>query len=79
LVDEKNETPENIKEAMEVFHHGLEQFESQNWNKADELFQQVQEIIPSDGPSGVYIKRCKTYKRKAPAASWDGVFNLTVK
>jgi adenylate cyclase len=79
LVDEKNETPENIKEAMEVFHHGLEQFESQNWNKADELFQQVQEIIPSDGPAGVYITRCKTYKRKAPAASWDGVFNLTVK
>ncbi len=79
LVDEKNQTPEDIKEAMEVFHQGLEQYESQNWNKADELFQQVQKIIPSDGPAEVYIKRCKTYKRKAPPASWDGVFNLTVK
>jgi len=39
----------------------------------------VQKIIPNDGPSDFFIKRSIQYKRKAPEAGWDGVFNLATK
>ncbi len=79
LIDEKSSTESNVKEALEVFHNGLELFEQKKWDDAQNSFKEVLKIILDDGPSGVYLKRCRDYKRKPPAETWDGVFNLAVK
>jgi adenylate cyclase len=79
LVDEKSETPDSVREALDIFHSGLEAFENKEWSAALDLFNKVMEILPEDGPSNVYIKRCKDFMKKEPPASWDGVFNLTLK
>ena len=79
LIDEKSETEPLVKEAVETFEAGLTLFEEKDWDKAHAVFQQVLKISPDDGPAQVYDKRCAEFKAKAPAASWDGVFNLTVK
>ena len=79
LIDEKNSAPKNINEGIEIFHQGLDFFEAKNWEKATEYFQAVRKIIPADGPSEVFIKRCNQYRKKPPADNWDGVFNLSVK
>ncbi len=79
LVDEKSATPDLVREALDIFHNGIEEFEKKNWQAALGLFNKVIEIMPEDGPSNVYIKRCKDFIKKEPPASWDGVFNLTLK
>jgi adenylate cyclase len=79
LIDEKSATNADILEAVELFHKGLELFESRQWDAAAAQFRKVQKIVPGDGPSGVFIKRCQGFKKNPPAASWDGVFKLPEK
>jgi len=79
LIDEKGSTEAKTKEALHVFQTGLDFFEQKRWDDALGKFREVLKIIPDDNPTNIYIKRCQNYKRKAPAESWDGVFNLTLK
>ena len=79
LIDEKSATDADTIEAVDLFHEGLELFESRKWDEAIAQFRKVQKILPGDGPSEVFIKRCQGFKKKPPVASWDGVFNLSVK
>ena len=79
LIDEKSATNADTLEAVELFHKGLELFESRQWDAAAAQFRKVQKILPGDGPSGVFIKRCQGFKKNPPAASWDGVFKLPEK
>jgi adenylate cyclase len=79
LIDEKSQAGKDITEAVGIFHRGLELFEAKQWAKAQKLFEEVLGLFPEDGPAQVFAKRCATYRRKPPAQSWDGVFNLTVK
>lgn len=79
LIDEKSATAADMLEAIELFHKGLELFESRQWDAAAAQFRKVQKILPGDGPSGVFIKRCQGFKKNPPAASWDGVFKLPEK
>jgi adenylate cyclase len=79
LIDERSEAGADTVEAVEIFHKGLELFESRSWDEAIGEFRKVQTILPGDGPSGVFIKRCQGFQKKPPPASWDGVFNLSMK
>ncbi|MBN2552077.1 MAG: CHASE2 domain-containing protein [Spirochaetales bacterium] len=79
LIDEKASTDAGTLEAVELFHKGLELFEERRWDAAIGEFRGVQRILPGDGPSEVFIKRCQGFQKKAPAASWDGVFRLEIK
>ncbi len=79
LIDETEYADEKMIEAVDIFHRGLFHFENKDWQDALELFRNVTELIPDDGPSGIYIKRCIDHQRKAPPANWDGVFNLKTK
>ena len=79
LVDEAELVDDQTGERVHIFHKGLEKFEEKNWAEALKMFTKVQEIDSEDGPSGIYIKRCQEYLKKAPPANWDGVFNLTTK
>ncbi len=79
LIDEKENADPKVASAVEVFERGLEFFEKREWDAAIGEFREVLKILPEDGPANVYIKRCKDFKRKEPPATWDGVFNLTMK
>ena len=79
LIDEKSNTDDKTAEGLEKFHDALGHFEAKDWAGAEEGFKNVTKILPDDGPSPIYLKRCQEYTKKPPPASWDGVFNLTVK
>jgi adenylate cyclase len=79
LIDEKASTAADTLEAVEQFHKGLELFEARQWDEALAEFRKAQRILPGDGPSEVFIKRCQGFQEKPPPASWDGVFNLSMK
>jgi class 3 adenylate cyclase len=46
-------------EAIRVFNEGLACFEGNDRVKAGELFQRVLDLLPGDGPAGVYAIRCR--------------------
>jgi adenylate cyclase len=71
-------TPE-IREGVGFFHEALDEFEKRDWASASLKFEGVKKVLPGDGPSDFFIKRCKEFLKKPPADSWDGVFNLTTK
>ncbi len=79
LLDEAGSEEAKVKEAVGIFHRGLEQFEGKEWQAAKDSFQQVLHILPDDGPATTFTRRCDEYIVKPPPASWDGVFNLTSK
>jgi adenylate cyclase len=79
LVDEAEFADEKSREIIGLFHSGLELFERKEWSEAMTVFNKIRTIDPEDGPANVYVKRCQEYKKKAPPANWDGVFNLTTK
>ena len=79
LIDEKSLTDAKTVEAVDTFHHGQKLFEQKGWEEAKKFFNEVQKLLPGDGPSKVFSDRCTEYMKKAPPDSWDGVFNLTVK
>ena len=65
--------------AVEIFHQAQALFEARDWDKAAGLFEEVQRLLPGDGPAEVFLKRCREFKKKPPADNWDGVFSLTMK
>jgi adenylate cyclase len=79
LVDEKSETPHDVSEAVNIFHEALDYFEQQEWDRAKKRFRDVFQLLPEDGPTRQYMKRCDNFVSKPPPASWDGVFNLESK
>jgi adenylate cyclase len=79
LIDEKGEADPKLREALDIFHAALELFEKREWDAAQKRFKETDRLLPGDGPSAFFSKRCAQYKRKGPEKDWDGVFNLTTK
>ena len=79
LVEEKSVVENTVLQAVQVFEEGMQDFEAKRWETAAETFTHVLEILPTDGPAAIYLKRCQEFLKKPPADTWDGVFSLTVK
>jgi len=79
VIEEKSQTSPELKEAVAIFHAGLDLFEEKNWKKAEARFEEVLKILPEDGPASTFLKRCQQYIVNPPPENWDGVFNLTTK
>jgi adenylate cyclase len=78
-------TPEETK-LFELFETGHEHYLRMDWDRAIDIFRKARgvERFPENEvtPSDIYLKRCKAYKERPPAASgeeWDGVHRLTEK
>lgn len=67
------------EKAGKIYSNGIEKYLARQWDEAIDLFNQVLEIIPNDGPSKVYIERCVLFKQTPPPEKWDGRFVLKTK
>jgi adenylate cyclase len=79
LIDEKSVANPDTVEAIQLFHRGLDLFEAREWGAAISEFRKTLKILPGDGPSEVFLRRCQGFQKKPPPASWDGVFKLEMK
>jgi adenylate cyclase len=79
VLDTKADAPVALHEQAALFHKAMDFFEERNWQDAENTFRQVLTIAPSDGPSRLFVNRCKQYRDYPPAKDWDGVFKLTEK
>jgi adenylate cyclase len=66
-------------EGYALYNKALELFRMKKWADAEDHFSKALSVLPEDGPSEVFIKRCKQYSRKSPSSDWDGVYNLVKK
>jgi len=79
LCNFRSDITEDDKKGYAHYDKGQEWFRLKKWAAAEEEFKKVLDYLPNDGPANVFIKRCKQYNKKAPAANWDGVYNLSKK
>lgn len=62
-----------------AFEKGLEKYRNCQWDEAIAAFEGVLAMAPGDGPSRLYISRCRELKENPPGDGWDGVFTMTRK
>ena len=79
LLELKSDAPDALFEQVYLFHKALDLFEARNWKDAIDAFNKVLKRFPNDGPSPVYLERCRQFLDYPPEANWDGVFDLTEK
>lgn len=70
---------EEKKKAIEIFAEGRKLYKLQQFEQARDRFAEALRVDPSDGPSKVYLARCKLYIDSPPPEDWDGVFVMTTK
>jgi len=79
LLDMADTAGAQDKKLVSVFHEALEHFENHRWDLAEDGFNEVISIKPSDAPSLIYLERIGKFSVMPPDDSWDSVYNLTLK
>lgn len=80
LVAEAGATlPEEKVKSLEVYAAALEAYRAQDWDEAIDLFGQVQDLAPGDGPASILQIRSQQYKDSPPEEDWDGIYEAKSK
>ncbi|MBE7411995.1 MAG: tetratricopeptide repeat protein [Leptospiraceae bacterium] len=70
------------KEMEEVVKHynlGLQCYKERKFEDALKFFREALQVIPDDGPSKMYEKRCLEFISSPPPSDWDGVYVMKTK
>ena len=79
LIAEKGVLHRDVISLYEMFHEGLEYYRQKEWKRAEGLFQRVLERKPDDGPSRMYVDRCRTLIETGVPDEWDGIYKSDAK
>jgi adenylate cyclase len=79
LAHHDEETFPRVRDVLHLYNDGLEQFGARDWTRALDCFAGVLALNPLDGPSKVYINRCRYYVANPPPDDWDGVWAMEQK
>ena len=75
----KKDLTEVERERFRDYRQALMHFQSKEWDMAEKLFNKVLEKTPDDGPSQVFVERCRKYRTTPPPENWDGVYKMETK
>ncbi|MBI4495640.1 MAG: adenylate/guanylate cyclase domain-containing protein [Deltaproteobacteria bacterium] len=67
------------RQVRDLFQEGLELYRGRRWAEARTRFREALSLLPEDGPSRTFLRRCEDFLKTPPPADWDGVFQLTQK
>lgn len=73
---------EDLGDRADLIRHfetGIAAYRSRDFELAIQYFQAAAEIDPTDGPTLLYLERCRDYMVNPPPAEWDGVERRQVK
>jgi adenylate cyclase len=70
----KGEISEAKAAARDGFAQGLERYREGRFSEAAACFSAALERLPEDGPSRVFLERCRRFEAHPPEDSWDAVF-----
>ncbi|MFN2425605.1 MAG: CHASE2 domain-containing protein [Candidatus Binatia bacterium] len=66
-------------DLVRAFADALALFRARRWDAASAAFAVLLEAHPEDGPSRLYMKRCRMYSESPPPADWAGVTVMDTK
>ena len=70
-------------EGLKLFEEARELYIRKQWDEAISKFMAASEKLKTgdhnDGPSEMYVDRCKEFKKNPPEADWDGSWEMTSK
>ena len=69
----------SISELMAGFEAALALYRTRDFDAALDAFTALALQYPEDGPTAVYVERCRKYRSNPPPVDWDGVFALSSK
>jgi adenylate cyclase len=72
-------TDEGRAATLRAYQDGIAAYQERDWLRAAARFQEALRLDPDDGPSRVYLDRCRRLIDEPPPADWDGVFVMTHK
>ncbi len=61
------------------FATALEAYREGRWEKAIDLLGELRKDYPDDGPSRIFLDRCREYLAEPPRGAWDGVYVMETK
>lgn len=64
---------------LELFARGLVLYRQMRWEEAAGCFCEVLKVIPQDGPSRLYLERCRSFMAEPPSGLWEGVHSWETK
>jgi hypothetical protein len=67
------------RKVLDLFTEGRKLYKLMQFEQARQYFVDALKIDEDDGPSKVYLARCKHYMDNPPPDDWDGVFVMTTK
>lgn len=70
---------ENELAYLKDWEAALETYYGRDWPGAQQRFRQLQESVPDDKTTQMYIDRCQHHEKNPPPADWDGVTTFTTK
>lgn len=70
---------EEKKLVLQNFAEGRKLYKEMDFVRALEAFEAALAVDPTDGPSKVYVERCRIYSESPPPKDWDGVFVMKTK
>ncbi len=68
-----------MKDLLVHYNQGLELYKQAKFQEAISHFENALKLVPDDGPSKMYIERCKEYIKNPPPKDWDGVYVMKTK
>jgi adenylate cyclase len=71
--------PEARDQALRHYDSGLVAYKRRDWELAATYFQAAVGADPQDGPSHLYLERCRENIASPPPADWDFVVRRTTK
>jgi adenylate cyclase len=70
---------DRYRDLIERFGKGLEKYRNGQWENALEAFGELRRDYPEDGPTAVFLERCRDYITEPPQGVWDGVHVMETK
>lgn len=69
----------NRETVLSAFEAGLAEYRRRNWFGAERHFSEALKAHPGDGPTRIYLDRCRYYREHPPRDGWDGVWAMQSK
>lgn len=67
------------REALNLFQEAYQAYLERDWEQARKRLGQVLALRPEDGPTHLYLRRCKQFEKEPPPDNWDGIFTADSK
>ncbi len=65
--------------VLEAFALGLGEYRRGNWRAAGAAFEAALAENPNDGPSELFLQRCRHFAANPPGDDWDGIWTMETK